>query len=165
MNTMWPIETKKELSRKVIGKVTGNLSGIRPMVREELDRLSRLGVKPDRMWDDGIVQRMAYLSARLDRVMAIFLLESGEIAEVRLGGQDEVDLGNPPTNRCIRTGFGEIRTLPETERLMLLEGTMKSVVCVGVGMALPGDICMGWRSPAGTGGVILYGPIWPRKAG
>jgi len=165
MNTIWHIDARKELTRKINGRINGNLTGIRPAIREELDRLARLGVRPDRLWDEGIVRRMAYLSYQLDRVMAVFLEETGEICEIRLGGQDEVSLENPPAKRCIRTSFGELRTLPEEERLMLLKDEMKAVVCVGVGMALPGCICMGWRSPAGTGGVILYGPIRPKRAG
>ena len=151
--------------RRMHAPVSGNLHGIRPAVREELARLTRLGIKPGSMWDEAIVRRMAYLSFQTDRVMAVFLGWNGEVREVRLGDRRDVDLSAPPTRRCIRTVFGEKRTLSETERHLLLNDDIDSLVSVGVGMAVPGTMCMGWRSPAGTGGVILYGPVFPPRCG
>jgi len=154
-----------QTTRRIAAPVSGNLHGIRPALREELARLTRLGIKPGTMWDEAIVRRMAYLCFQLDRQMAVFLGWNGEVREVRLGDRYDVDLSAPPTRRCIRSVFGEKRTLSEAERRLLLDDALDSLVSVGVGLAVPGTMCMGWRSPAGTGGVILYGPVLPLRCG
>lgn len=141
----------------------GDLTGLRPSTREALERLSRLGVRPDHLWEETFVGRMAWIAFEADRELTAWLRSDGTVAELRLAARGEVDLSAPPTNWCIHAGFGERRTLPEEKRQMLLRGDLQKAVSIGVGMGLPGSIVMGRRSPAGTGGVILYGPA--RRAG
>lgn len=154
-------------SRHSGGCITGDTNGLRPSTRFALERLSRLGVRPDRLWDEDFVRRMAWVVFEADREVTAWLKYDGTVAELCLGNSR--DCGNdfasghangthtaPVTDWCIRAGIGERRTVPERERLMLLRGELRRAVLVGVGMGLPGTISLGWRSPAGTGGVILY---------
>lgn len=151
--------------RSVGGRVTGNVCGLRPSVRDEIVRLSRLGVRPDHLWEESFIRRMSWLAFQTDREITAWLLPNGEVEELQLGERAWTDLSAVPTKWCIHAGFGERRTLPEQERLLLLHGKLSRAVSVGVGMGLPGTICMGWQSLAGTGGVILYGPIRKGQAG
>jgi hypothetical protein len=150
-------------SRHVSGAILGELAGLRPSTREALERLSRLGVRPDHLWEETFVRRMAWIAFEADRELTAWLRADGSVAELRLAHRGHADLSAPPTSWCIHAGFGERRTLPEEKRLLLLRGDLEKAVSVGVGMGLPGSVVMGRRSPAGTGGVILYGPV--RQAG
>lgn len=164
-------------SRHCGGRIVGETTGLRPSTRFALERLARLGVRPDRLWDEDFVRRMAWVAFETDREVTAWLRPDGTVAELQLESRcdfssdtDNVSLIGtdaarpspgrtayvPVTDWCIRAGIGERKTVPERERLMLLRGELRRAVIVGVGMGLPGTIRLGWRSPAGTGGVILY---------
>ncbi len=164
-------------SRHSGGRIVGDTAGLRPSTRYALARLARLGVRPDRLWDQDFVRRMAWVAFETDREVTAWLKPDGTVAELQLESRCNFDSDAenaclagtdaerpssgrtayvPVTDWCIRAGIGERKTVPQRERLMLLRGELRRVVMVGVGMGLPGTISLGWRSPAGTGGVILY---------
>lgn len=164
-------------SRHCGGRIVGDTTDLRPSTRHALERLARLGIRPDRLWDEDFVRRMAWVAFETDREVTAWLKPDGTVAELRLESRHDVGSDatyapsngtdcarlsstcttyRPVTDWCIRAGIGERKTVPERERLMLLRGELRRVVMVGVGMGLPGTISLGWRSPAGTGGVILY---------
>ncbi|MHB1405529.1 MAG: GTPase HflX [Desulfitobacteriaceae bacterium] len=159
-----------EKYERVIMRINGETEGLKNSVLAELDALYDLLIPQDSLWTEELLLKISYISADINRELALYLDRKGHIIDVSVGNNSTVGLSAVEGKRnisrlsgirCIHThpnGSG-LLSAPDISSLKILR--LDAMIAVGVRNRSPQDIFVGILSAPSPGEVEMIGPYSP----
>ncbi len=144
-----------------IATVYGNLSGLKKRDINDLERIYRRRIPPDKVFTPEIARFMTGLSARTSRQIGILVSRGGTVTHVIVGDAKGIyipDLSDYPLGRRPLRGIRLIHThlrdepLNEDDLTDLALLRLDMVAAISVSNALPGKVYAARLVPGGEGG-------------
>lgn len=147
--------------------INGNISGIKDVVLEELERIYEIKLGRDEFAVPALLEEMARISWDLNREISVFLSRSGNVLDVSVGGNDSVTLPHLRIRRgtlglsgvrCIHTHPSGSPYLSGVDVGTLISSRLDSMAAVSVLDGKARSLCAGFMGDTLTE-TSMYGPF------